>query len=166
MPQPSPELRCDGHDISGLQDGDWCFIYDPIADTGEFFLVTQVQVASAHIQHNTMDLSRCYPTGSQVIMMKQFKYYIDQSDPDHPNLMAWTHQTGAQVYAENITNLNFRYVLSSGATVDVPPIADMVREVAIELDARTDRADDQFYSDYRNRSLDTRVKVRNLGMGS
>ena len=166
MPQPSAELRCDGHDISGLHDNDWAYIWDPFLQQGEFFLVTQVQVASAHIQHNTMPLSYSYPSGSQIFMMNQFKYYIDGSDPDHPNLMMWTPQTGAQVYAENITDLNFRYVLSSGATVDVPPIADMVREVIIKIDGRTDRADDEFITDYRTRSLDTRVKVRNLGMGS
>ena len=166
MPQPSAELRCDGHDISGLHDNDWVFIWDPFIQYGEFFLVTQVQVASAHIQHNTMPLSRVYPAGSMVIMMNQFKYYIDSSDPDHPNLIMWTPQTGAQVYAENITDLNFRYILSSGATVDEPPIADMVREVIIEIDGRTDSPDDEFVTDYRTRTLDTRVKVRNLGMGS
>jgi len=165
MPQPSAELRCDG-DISGLNDDDWVYIYDPVADSGEFFLVTHVQAAAGHIQHNTMPLSRNYPVGSQVIMMNQFKYYIDNTDPNHPNLMMWTPQDGAQVYAENITNLNFRYVLSSGAVVDIPPIADMVREVIIEIDGRTDQADDEFLSDYRTRILDTRVKVRNLGMGS
>jgi prepilin-type N-terminal cleavage/methylation domain-containing protein len=162
MPQPSSELRCDGHDISALQDGDWCFIYDPFTQTGEFFLVTEVQVASAHIQHNTMPLSRVYPVGSRVYMMNQFKYYIDQSDSDHPNLICWTHRTGPQVFAKNITNLNLQYILAGNQVVDVFPDEDMVREVVVTLDARTDKRDLEFGTDYRTRGLDTRVKVRNL----
>lgn len=164
MPQPSAELRCDGHDISALHDGDWVFIYDPASDSGEFFLVTQVQAASARIQHNTMPLSMAYPAGSQVIMMNQFKYYIDDSGPEHSDLICWTHRTGPQVFAEDITALNFRYVLSSGQVVDAFPDEDMVREVIVALDARTDNPDPEFYTAYRTRGFDTRVKVRNLGI--
>lgn len=163
MPLPSAELRCDGHDISGLHDGDWVFIYDPFTESGEFFLVSHVQVAAAHIQHNTMPLSRAYPAGSWIVMMNQFKYYIDNSNSDHPNLIAWTHRTGPQVFAENITDLNFQYVLASGQIVDTFADEDMVREVIITLDARTDKRDLEFHTDYRTRGLDTRVKVRNLG---
>jgi prepilin-type N-terminal cleavage/methylation domain-containing protein len=163
MPQPSSELRCDGHDISALRDGDWVFIYDPFTESGEFFLVTEVRAAPAQIQHNTMPLSRVYPVGSRVIMLKQFKYYIDSSDPDHPTLICWTHRTGPQVFAENITALNFRYILAGGQVVDVFPDEDMIREVVIALDARTEKPDEQFYIGYRTRGLDTRVKVRNLG---
>lgn len=164
MPQTSAELRCDGHDISALRDDDWVFIYNPATDSGEFFLVTAVQVAAGHIQHNTMSLSRTYPAGSYVIMMNQFKYYIDNTDPEHPNLMVWTHATGPQIFAENITDFNIRYVLASGAVVDVFPDEEMVREIEFVLDARTNMQDDEFESPYRTRSLDTRVKARNLGM--
>jgi len=163
MPNTSAELRCDGHDISGLNDHDWVYIWDPFAEIGEFFLVSHVQVAAAHIQHNTMPLNRRYPAGSMLIMLNQFKYYIDSSDPDHPNLMVWTPQTGPQVFAENITDLNFQYVLANGATVDVFPDEDMVREVIITLDARTDKEDLEFHTGYRTRDLNIRVKVRNLG---
>ncbi len=164
MPQPSSELRCDGHDLTGLYDGDWVFIYDPVQESGEWFEVTHVQYGSGHIQHNTMPLDHSYPAGSGVYKMNRFKYYIDNSDPDHPNLMIWAPGMGAQVFAENITDLQFRYVLSSGAVVDVPPGENMVREIIINIDARTNSADDEFATDYRARNLDTRVKVRNLGL--
>jgi len=164
MPQPSAELRCDGHDISGVYDGDWAYIYDPATRTGEFFEMTQVQYASSHIQHNTMPLSRAYPSGSLLIKMNRFKYYIDNSDPNHPNLMMDAPGMGPQIYAENITDLNFQYMLSSGAVVDVPPSEDMVREIIINLDARTNNPDHEFGTPYRSRVLDTRVKVRNLGL--
>ena len=165
MPQPSAELRCDDDDLSGLHDSDWVYIYDPSTQSGEFFLVTQVQYASGHIQHNTMPLSRAYPLGSVLYRMDRFKYYIDRTDPHHPNLMVEEVGGNPQVYAENITDLNFRYVLSSGAIVDVPPSVDMVREIIIEIDARTNRPDEDFQVDFRTRDLTTRVKVRNLGIG-
>ena len=165
MPLPSAELRCDGHDLTGLYDGDWIFIYDPVADTGEFFEISLVQYAASHIQHNTMPLSRCYPPGSPILKLNRFKFYIDNSDTTHPNLMVWAPGMGAQVYAENITNLNLQYVLSTGVVVNVPPVPDMVREVIIDIDARTDKADDEFETPYRTRSLTTRVMVRNLGVG-
>lgn len=164
MPQPSAELRCDGHDLTGLYDGDWLFIYDPILERGEWFEATNVQYASGHIQHNTMPLDHAYPAGSGVYKMNRFKYYIDNSDPDHPNLMIWAPGMGDQIYAENITDLNFRYVLSSGATVDIPPSEDMVREIIVNIDARTNSPDEEFATDYRARNLETRVKVRNLGI--
>lgn len=164
MPQPSSELRCDGHDISGLYDDDWVFIYDPISGTHEFFLVTQAQYGSSHIQHNTMNLLIPYPAGSKVMKLRQFKYYIDDTDPNHPNLMIWTHKYGAQVYAENITDLQFQYVLMSGDIVDVPPNENMVREIIIGISAKTNSADDEFMESFRTRDINTRVKVRNLGL--
>jgi hypothetical protein len=111
-----------------------------------------------------MPLSKAYPAGSKVFKMNRFKYFIDCSDSLHPNLMLEAPGMGAQVYAENITDLNLRYVLSSGAIADVFPTPDMVREVIIELDARTNRADDEFQNPYRVRDLLTRVRVRNLGI--
>ncbi|MCD6162207.1 MAG: prepilin-type N-terminal cleavage/methylation domain-containing protein [candidate division Zixibacteria bacterium] len=165
MPQPSAELRCDG-DLSGLEDGNWIYIYDPFTQTGEFFEISHVQAAAGHIQHNTMALSRCYPVGSLVIRMNGFKYYIDNTtDSQHPKLMIARNHQQPQIYADNIIDLQFRYVLSSGAIVDVPPIAEMIREVIINVSARTDRADNEFETPYRTRALQTRVKVRNLGIG-
>lgn len=164
MPRPSAELRCDGHDLHGLNDNDWIYIYDPFARVGEFFLATNVQYASSHIQHNTMPLSRIYPRGSKILKINRFKYYVDSSNPNHPNLMVQVGSDAAQIYAENITGLNFSYVLSSGAIVDNPPICDMVREVIITVNARNDKVDNEFQSQYRYRTLTTRVKVRNLGV--
>jgi hypothetical protein len=164
MPQPSAELRCDGHDLTGINDNDMLYIFDNNTKTGEFFLVTNVQYASYHIQHNTMSLSKSYPLGSKVLKLRRFKYYVDRTDVDHPNLMVQIDGQAAEVFAENITNLNLSYVLSSGVVVDVPPVVDMVREVIIRVDARSDKADNEFQNQYRTRTLSTRVRVRNLGV--
>jgi prepilin-type N-terminal cleavage/methylation domain-containing protein len=164
MPTPSSELRCDGHDVSCFHENTWAYIYDPYADTGEFFFITQVQEASSNIQHNTMDLSRCYPQGSIVSYMDLFKFYIDKTDTSHPNLMEQHVLETPQVYAENIEDLQFRYGLANGVYVDVPPAASVVREVQISLVARTDRKDLQFTGQYRRRTLTSDVKIRNLGL--
>jgi prepilin-type N-terminal cleavage/methylation domain-containing protein len=162
MPQPSAELRCDGHDLTGLHNGDWAYIYDPSTRTGEYFLATDVQLAPAQIQHNSMPLSRAYPIGSKILKLDLFKFYIDLTDVNHPTLMIKQGFGAAQPYADNITNLNFSYVLSSGATIDMPTIPEMIREVIINVDARNDKADNEFQTQYRTRTLTTRVKVRNL----
>ena len=164
MPQPSSELRCDGHDISCFNQDTWAYIYDPSTLTGEFFYITQVQVASSHIQHNTMDLSKCYPAGSGVIMVNYYKYYIDNTtDPNHPKLMRMGPDMSPQVFAEEIYDLQFSYGLANGVYVDVPATGKIVREVKITLKARTSRHDLQL-SGYRNRIFASSVKVRNLGM--
>jgi prepilin-type N-terminal cleavage/methylation domain-containing protein len=164
MPQPSAELSCDGHDVSCFKDNTWAYIYDPSADTGEFFYITQVQTSSSHIQHTTMDLSRCYPVGSIVMFVDMYKFYIDRTDTNHPNLMRLGVGETPQVYAEDIEDLQFRYGLANGVFLDVPPAASVIREVLITLTARTERKDLQFTGKYRRRTLASNVKVRNLGL--
>jgi prepilin-type N-terminal cleavage/methylation domain-containing protein len=166
MPQPSAELRCDGHDLTPLHDGDWVFIYDPNPPPiGEFFEITQVQYDASHIQHNTMSLLKAYPAGSKIIKMNKIKYYVDNTtDPQHPRLMVKYVGQSPQIYADNVTDLQFRYLLSSGVVVDVPSLVNMVREVIIDITARTDKPDDEFITQYRTRGLQTSVKVRNLAI--
>ena len=165
MPEQSAELRCDGHDLSSLHDGDWVVIYDPNKQAGEFFEISHVQYDASSIQHNTMPLSKSYPKGSKIIKMNKIKYYIDNTtDPNHPRLMMQHVGRLPLIYADNISDLQFQYLLSSGAIVDVPPLARMVREVMINITAITDKPDDEFINQYRTRSLQTSVKVRNLGI--
>jgi prepilin-type N-terminal cleavage/methylation domain-containing protein len=164
MSMPSSDLLCDDYDISALHDGDTLFIYDPILKTGEYFYASQIQYSPPLIRHNTVDLSQCYPVGSKIMRLNSIKYFIDNSNPDHPNLMIKSGFSDPQVYAENITDLQFKYILSSQDTVDVPIISKMIREVAISVTARTNERDPDFQNQYRTRTLSTRVKVRNLAI--
>lgn len=164
MPQPSSELRCDGQDVSCFQESTWAYIYDPFSDTGEFFFITHVQVSASHIQHRTTGLSRCYPKGSMVTMVDMYKFYIDTMDSNHPNLMVQREGNRSYVYAEDIEDLQFRYGLANDVYVNVPPAASVVREVLINLTARTERRDLQLSGEYRRRTLSSDVKVRNLGL--
>ncbi|MCK4403608.1 MAG: prepilin-type N-terminal cleavage/methylation domain-containing protein [candidate division Zixibacteria bacterium] len=164
MPQPSSELRCDTFDVSCFVEDTWAYIYDPVADTGEFFYITHVQVSASHIQHNTAPLSRRYPKGSTVMMVDLFKFYIDTTDSNHPHMMVQKVGASPAVYAEDIEDLQFQYGLANGVFVDVPPAASVVREILITLTARTERKDLQFAGEYRRRTLTSGVKVRNLGL--
>ena len=163
MPQTSAELRVDG-DISCISEGDTLYIYDPNTRYGENFICTNVQESAGHLQHNTTNLHESYPVGSQIMRENFFKYYIDATNPAHPNLMIQTGIGAPQIYAENISNLNLSYVMSSGAVVDVPSVVSLVREVIIRVNARSDQTDSDLQNQYRTRVLTTRVKVRNLGI--
>ena len=164
MSTPSSELRCTGYNLDGLNDGDWALIYDPATKTGEFFLVSSVNRSTSYIYHATMPLSRVYSIGSQVLKLNEYQYFLSAADSNHTNLMLQISGQAPQVFAENITNLNFTYVLDSGQTVDLPADASDIREVLISVDAITGRPDVDLNNQYRTRTLTTRVKVRNLGL--
>jgi len=163
MPTTSAELRCDGHDLSGVAEEDWIYLYDPYTDVGEFLQVTHVQ-NSDHLQHNSMPTTRLYPAGTRVIKVNQIKFYIDQSNPDHPTLMLQTIGSQPQPFAENIIDLNFRYYLTSGAIVTQTNTPELIRMVEIDVVGRTDDPDAEFFTDYRTRNFTLRVKVRNLDL--
>jgi len=163
MPQPSSELRCDGHDVSCFYDGQYSYIFDPDSGGGEFFTISHVQIASSNIQHNTSILSKAYRKGAIVLALQSVKYYIDRSDTTHPNLMMQLPGQAAQVYAENIEDLQFTYTMKNGTVLDAPTIIPDVREVSISLTARTDEPDPDFTDNpYRRRTFSSKVNLRNF----
>jgi hypothetical protein len=97
-------------------------------------------------------------------MVDLYKFYVDTSNSNHPNLMVVREGNQSYIYAEDIENLQFRYGLATGVFVDVPPAASVVRDVLITLTARTENKDLQFAGEYRRRNLTSEVKVRNLGL--
>jgi len=163
MPLPSAELRCDGHDVSCFYDGQIAYIFHPDSGGGEFFQISEVQAGSSHIQHNKWPLSKCYDAGAIILSLNRYKYYIDYSDSLHPNLMLEIPGSAPQVYAENIEDLQFRYTMKGGAVVNVPPSSADVREIHIDIVARSNKPDIDFPQDpYRRRTYSTKVNLRNL----
>jgi len=163
MPQPSSELRCDGHDVSCFYDGQWAYIFQPDSGGGEFFEISHVQVAASNIQHNKMPLSKVYPEDAILLALQRMKYYVDYTDSLHPNLMIVLPGQAPAVYAENITDLQFRYRMKNGTMVDVPPIVEDVRAVEITISGRSDRPDPDFPNDpYRTRTYTSIVNLRNM----
>lgn len=167
MPQPSAELKLrGGQDLNCFFDGLWTYIFDPTTGTGEWFTITEVQKAAGHIQHNLHKFTKKYGVGSIVLNLEQIKFYIDNSDTLHPNLMIQVNGLTPEIYAENIEDLQFNYVLKNGNMVDSIDIKSLVREVKISLRARTDSPDPDFpHNPYRLRSYTSSVNPRNLPQG-
>jgi type II secretory pathway pseudopilin PulG len=166
MPQPSAELDCTdpSSDVSCFSEGQYVYIHDPFIEQGEFFTISHVQVTPGKIQHNTDPLSRCYPSGSIILGLDKVKFYVDQSDVDHPKLMIQMGDNIPQIYAEDIVDLQFEYTLKNGMTMSVPSIPKDVRDISINLTARTPDPDVEFANDpYRYERYQSRVYLRNLG---
>ena len=162
MPQPSAELKC-GTDISCFYDGQWVYIFEPDSGIGEWFEITHVQAAAFHIQHNTMVLSRKYGADALLLAMTQVKFFIDTSDADHPNMMLQIAGQTPQVYASNISDMQFQYRMKNGTVVDETVIAGDIREVLISITGRSREPDpDEESNPYRQRTFATSVNVRNL----
>lgn len=163
MPKPSSELKLVPDSLDCFDYDVWAYIYDPFTDDGEFFYITWVQNSSGHLQHNTMDLSKAYPAGSTVYMIEVATFFVDNTtDSLHPRLMEQRQDGTPYIYSDNIEDLQFTYTLAHGAIVDTLISSFNVREVNIELVARTDRFDPLQVDDYVRDTLRTTVFVRNL----
>ncbi len=163
MATNTADLRCDGSDISCFNDGQLAYIFHPDSGGGEFFTISDVQAGSSVIQHSSSPLSTPYDKDAIVLSLNRYKYFIDTSDSLHPNLMLQLPGQSAQVYAENIEDLQFRYTMKGGFVVNVPPAAGDVREILIDLTARSDKPDIDFAdAPYRRRTYSTKVNLRNL----
>jgi len=166
MPQPSAELKCSS-DLSCFEEGQDAFIYEPDSMKGEFFVVTQVQNAAFHLQHNLAQFSRKYGANSIVLSLIATKFYLDkQTDPLHPRLMVKYGSKPAAVYADDVTDLQFRYRMKNGLILDVPPLASDIREVLIAVTGRSNRADPDANDQdkYRFRTYASSASLRNLGL--
>lgn len=161
MTQLSSDLTCQGYDLSNLQESESIYLYDAAADVGEFLVADRILEGPSRIRH-TVDLSRVYPEGSEVISLIRVKFYVDQSNADHPNLMIQTYGSTPEVFSENVTDLDFRYYLSSGAILTQTNASKLIRMVEIDIVGRTDQPDEDFFEGYRTRSFSLKAKVRNL----
>jgi len=165
MPQPSSELDCTapGVDVSCFQAGQQAYIFDPFTESGEFFEISYVQETPGKIQHNKWPLTRCYPKGSVIMFLDRIKYYVDQSDPDHPRLMVQYGTYPPQVYAEDVTDLQFTYTLKNGMVSSKPAVTRDVVDIGITVTARTPDPDQEFKDNpYRNETYESRVYLRNM----
>lgn len=109
-------------------------------------------------------------------------YYVSDNDPEHPNLVRRNlgNNEDAQVTAEDIDNLQFRYVLNDGSKVDSGFNERNVRAVEVSILARTPHTirgytDPHTYNiggaapvtpgdGYRRRLLKALIKTRNIGL--
>jgi hypothetical protein len=72
---------------------------------------------------------------------------------------------GSQVVAENIDNLQFRYVLEDGSESDSPADPSGIRMVRVTVQARTSFSDPEFKGGaggFRRRTIASNILVRNM----
>ncbi|MBK7090485.1 MAG: prepilin-type N-terminal cleavage/methylation domain-containing protein [bacterium] len=163
MSQATSEIRCEDADISCLTADSWAYIYDAVKDSGEFFFVTAFDAGTGIIHHNLAALTKAYSQGAQVFVLDFYKYYVDDSDTLHSYLMMVKNGGNPVIYADNINDLQFRYVLANGAVVDSVVVDRYVREVQVSVVARSDR-NDEFLNDFRYDTLRSSAMIRNLAM--
>ncbi len=169
MPQPSSELKC-ATDLSCFYAGQWVYIFEPDSGGGEWFEITHVQGAAMHLQHNTMTLSKKYGKDAIILTISSIKFFVDNTtDPDNPMLMIQLIGQSPQIYADNITDLQFQYRMKNGVLMDTIIVADDVREVILSVTGRSANPDvdiaDLGHGDaFRYRSFNTSVYLRNVGI--
>jgi type II secretory pathway pseudopilin PulG len=165
MASPAAELICGG-DVSCYHPGQWIYVCEPDSGGGEFFEVSGVIPATGRVQHTTMSLTQAYTVNATVMALTQVKFYVDATtDPDHPKMMMKLTGQDAQVYADNISDLQIRYRITTGDIVDVPPLIEDVREVLITITGRSDQPDWEMNNgEYRTRTYASSVNVRNVGL--
>ncbi len=163
MSSPTADLACEGADLSGFVANTWAYIYDAVTDSGEYFWLSDVDIAGEELQHSSAALSKSYPANAKVFMLDFYKYYIDDTDSLSPKFMMAKNGDDPVVYADDIVDLQLRYTLANGAVYDTIVVDRYVREVLIEVVTRTAKSD-LFVGDYRYDTLRSSAMVRNLTM--
>ena len=160
MASNGADMVCTGS-IGGFIVSQWAYIFEPDSGGGEFFVIAGINNGTKQISHAA--LSKAYRKDAIVLVIAWTQYYLDKSDPNHPNLMVRTNNGGAQVYAEDISDLQFQFRLNNGTVVDVPPLVSDVREVLIAVTGRSHQTDAETPGQpYRYRTYTSSVNVRNL----
>jgi hypothetical protein len=107
--------------------------------------------------------------GTPVFKVKAIRYQL-RPDNRNPNMPVLTREDltdggGSQVVAENIENLQFRYVLEDGSESDSPADPSEIRMVRVTVHARTSISDPEFKGGtggFRRRTIASNILVRNM----
>lgn len=151
----------------------------PGEPSGEWFTLTHTAYNPGNgwqeISHAEDLLGEPKP-GDEVLILEEDKYYIDNSSSDtavaHPRLMKIHNGGPAQIYAEDIVDLQFVYFLG-GANPDTVNdfiaagrSARDIQNVQITVKSRTQKPDPHWPVDggFRFRTLSSEVHVRNLNL--
>jgi prepilin-type N-terminal cleavage/methylation domain-containing protein len=141
MPQPSSELKVTT--VNGFEEGDLCIITD--GTTANLFMVTEVQGAALHLQHNPAapwnppgGLNNFppggYPSGSRIYKIDAISHYIDAGHPRGPKLVRKVGTLGIpQVMADEVVGMEFLYHLSDGVATRDPVDVSLIRGVTSTL---------------------------------
>lgn len=156
-------------DISAFSVGQRAYIWYSDKAQGEWFEIKNIVTNSGsgrhEIYHVKSPLTFAPSPGHFLVALRSARYYVDATDTLHPQLMREENGAAAEVYADNIEDLQFQYVLSGGDTVGTLGVNDTVYFVKVALTAHTAKEDirslDAGVDGYRHRSLETGVMIRN-----
>lgn len=132
----------------------------------EWFIVTGLDSSGLtwnEISHSSTNLGTAPQAGDTVLALKVVKYWIDGSNAQHPILKRKVDTGADEIFAEDIEDLQFTYVLSTGAGTNAPAATDIVRSVVVTVAGKTQKRDVHYKdnSGHRQRSLSTVVHLRN-----
>ncbi|MBW1999788.1 MAG: PilW family protein [Deltaproteobacteria bacterium] len=166
-------------DVDNLRSGKCALLVKRDLSVAEFF---RVQDDSGDMILPFM-LREAYEEGDWIYRADVIIYYVDDN-PDHPGLRRKNlgSNQGAQVVAEDIDDLQFRYLLRTGNWIDAEDTDFREKDIrAVEIflvartssknrgyrDSRTYTIGDRSYvpdDAYRRRILHSIVKTRNMGL--
>lgn len=154
-------------DLSDFEVGERVYIYRPPSGPGEFFTITNLSDNAGtgwkEVHHQDEDLITDPEPGDIIFKMVEARYWIDQSaDSLHPRFIREVSGQG-NVYAEEISDLQFRYTLKDGSVVDQTAPGDTVFAVDLSLAAMTVKRNLTIAGDEGrlNRAAQTNVVLRN-----
>jgi prepilin-type N-terminal cleavage/methylation domain-containing protein len=165
-------------DAGDLTQDKYALLVKEDVSRAEFFRVTN----STGTMNLSKSLVETYTEDDWIFRADIIVYYVSDTDPEHPSLMRRNlgNNEEAQVTAEDIDNLQFRYVLNDGSEVDSGFNERNVRAVEISILARTPHiirgyTDPSTYNigggapvtpgdGYRRRLLKALIKTRNIGL--
>lgn len=166
MSSVTADIICDGP-VDCFRSGQMAYIFHPDSGGGEWFWVSSVDSVNNRIGHAASPLSQAYVKGAVVMTMEQILFYVDATtSPNNPRLMVQLPGQAAQVYADNVDDLQFRYRIQNGSIVDQPLLIQDVREVLISVRGRSESVDAELDPDdpYRRRTYASAVNLRNIGL--
>jgi prepilin-type N-terminal cleavage/methylation domain-containing protein len=112
-----------------------------------------------------------HETGEPVFKVKAITYQL-RWDNDNPKMPVLTREDntdgGGKSFplAENIENLQFKYILVDGSETDSPANPSDIRMVRMTVTAKTSMSDPEFKGGdgYRRREISSNIQVRNMGI--
>jgi prepilin-type N-terminal cleavage/methylation domain-containing protein len=133
----------------------------------ESHIVTKIDESKKEVSLNG-NLINSHKSGIPVFKIKAITYKLNlQKGMPVLEREDNTDGGGGQDIAENIENLQFRYILDDESESDSPPDPSKIRMVKVTVTARTSMSDPEFKGGaggFRRRTIASNILVRNIGV--
>lgn len=128
-------------DLTGFNVGDRVYIYRPPNGPGEWFTITNIQdnpgAGWKEVAHGGQDLINDPMAGDIILKLSEVRYWIDNStDSLHTRMMREVNGV-AQIYADEVYDLQASYQKIDGTFVTQPALGDTIVAVDYTMAART-----------------------------